>query len=203
MLILTAGVFPRRLRAPPPGDNRTIMSRSKRTRVICQGMFAMWTTKTLTARALIWLAVFTLPLQAVPAPSCGCTGSRGCCQKKTESESQPCCCSQQQQRQRSCCCARQQSMPGRTCCGRARNEQDVQCNCGADCQCRTPKAPIPATLPVQNNSTEKVQADLAFAIFQTSLLQSKTATLQNAEPTAGLFTKCSLNRCISLCRFIL
>ena len=163
----------------------------------------MWTTKTLTARALIWLAVFTFPLQALPLPSCGCTGSKGCCQKKTDFESQSCCCSQQQELQGSCCGARRQPISGDPCCGLVRNEQESQCNCGADCQCRTPKAPTPATPPVQNNSTEKVQADLVFAISPIAVTQSKTAARQNTEPTADFFAKCSLNRCISLCRFIL
>ncbi len=163
----------------------------------------MWTTKTLTARTLIWLAVFTLPLQATPAPSCGCTGSTGCCQQKTDSETQSCCRSQQQQLQGSCCCARRQSISGQTCCGHARYPQDSQCNCGVDCQCRTPKAPNPATPPAKDTSTEKVRTDLAFVTIQTSAHQSKSAVRQNADLTAEFRATCSLRRCISLCRFIL
>ncbi len=182
---------------------RLEVSPHRRTCAATEGMFGMCTTKTLTARTLIWLAVFTLPLQAMPATSCGCTGSTGCCQKKTETEPQSCCCSQQQRRQGSCCCARRQPISRQSCCGHARNEHQSQCNCGADCQCRTPKTPIPATPPVQNNSTEKVQAGLVFAISQMAVIQSKTAARQNADPTAEFFTTCSLGRCISLCRFLL
>lgn len=158
------------------------------------------------ARTLIWLAAITLPVQAIPAASCGCTSSTNW---ENAERTASCSCSEAKVLQGTCCCSRKASVPRASCCSNNRpanttrcccNQTDSGCNCGMTCQCGKGKQPTPAAPPVENHSSDSLACD--------SLLVSPIATPNQPHVTRRQDDSSSvsdalaaLDRCVSLCRF--
>lgn len=160
----------------------------------------MWTTRSITARTLIWLAAITVPVQGLPATSCGCTSGTSCCNAR---QSQGCCCSAEKVRDGRCCCARREAESGHSCCSKAKSSHDSVCKCGINCQCGKAKQSQPAT-PTQpeNNSAEKIASDVANAVCVVAADQPPvTPRGSQGAVQSDAFT--AQDRCISLCRFTL
>ena len=160
----------------------------------------MWITRAITARTLIWLAAITVPVQGLPAASCGCNGGTTCCNAR---QSQGCCCSAEKVREGRCCCARREAESGRSCCGKAKSSHDSGCQCGVNCQCGKAKQSQPATPnPSENSSAEKIASDAASAVSVVAVYQPPLLPRGNKEPVqSDAFT--AQDRCVSLCRFTL
>ena len=163
------------------------------------GLLLMWITRNITARTLIWLAAVTVPVQGLPAPSCGCTGGEACCKQQ---HVRGCCCSARKVRERCCCCASLQAGAGSSCCSEAESGQDSSCNCGLDCQCGKATQQEPATPPVEDNQTEKVVGDSLTTTTRATFGQPQTTRRREYE-SAGVVAVTALDRCTSLCRFTL
>jgi len=93
----------------------------------------MWTTRDIAARTLIWLAALAIPVQSLPAASCGCaigleSGDQADCRCPEERDAGPICCASQARRPS--CCSKKSSGPCR-CTGAA------VCRCGQDSACRS------------------------------------------------------------------
>ncbi len=93
----------------------------------------MWTTRNIAARTLIWLAALAIPVQSLPAASCGCvsgleSGDQADCRCSEERDAGPTGCASQASRPS--CCSKKSSGPCR-CTGAA------ICRCGNDSACRT------------------------------------------------------------------
>jgi hypothetical protein len=173
----------------------------------------MWTTNSIAARTLIWLAAITIPVQGMPSRSCGCARSKICCQK--DGRSKGCCCSAEKVREGRCCCADKQATSTgsccsasrhkaalRSCCCTARGGQDSTCNCGSNCQCGTNQQPRPATPPVENNTAEKMASDSIATVSVATVYQPQTTQRHNHTSTAA-DALAALDRCVSFCRFTL
>ena len=141
----------------------------------------MWTSQHLAIRALIWLAAIAVPLQGVPAESCGCANSKVCCRKDTESN---------------CCCCRSAANAHEECCS-----AHSTCNCGRNCQCGKSTPPQPTVPPVENNSpAEKVVSDGASSVFIADVVLPEIAQ-SHCGAAIELGTATALDRCVFLCRF--
>lgn len=175
-----------------------------------------------SCRTLIWIVALMMPVQTLPAASCGCDSGQGCCQADGEldssccqqEESDRCCCTGakvcrcgdtspcKQSTTRACCGGREASA---TCCAAASSVATGEpgCKCGANCQCGTTNAPGPAVPPVENtDSTEKVVAN-ATSLASDPAIYEPRRTLQHANACGEVDALAALDRCVSLCRFTL
>ena len=160
----------------------------------------MWITRGITARTLLWLAAITVPVQGLPAASCGCNGGTTCCKAR---QSQDCCCSAEKVREGRCCCACGEAESGHSCCSKAKKSNDSGCKCGMNCQCGQAKQSQPATpTPPENNSAEKIASDVATAVSVVAVYQPPVLPSGN-ERSVQLDAFTGRDRCISLCRFTL
>lgn len=164
-----------------------------------KGLPLMWIARDITARTLIWLAAISVPMQALPAPRCACIGAKSFCQ---EERSQGCCCSAEKVHEGRCCCAGRQGAPAHSCCGKARSGPNLACKCGFNCQCPKTKQSKPATPPVGNNQTEKMARKSLTTVSLATVDLSQT-TQRRKEPSAVADALAALDRCVSLCRFML
>lgn len=148
----------------------------------------MWIIYNIAARTLIWLAVIAIPVQSLPASSCGCSSGGTCCQGE--------------QKPSSCCSAKKnhgKTSVTHSCCGESQRDQDSPCNCEVNCQCGKSEQPKPATPPVENNAPEKAASD---SVSMIPIHHPQTPQPHRDVSTAidGLV---ALNSCVSLCRFTL
>jgi len=132
------------------------------------------------ARLLIWLAALSLPVQTLPAATCGCTENHhsDCFSKSM---------------QRGCCAS------GKTCCGRGK-----LCKCGSECQCGKPQHRDPVTpAPVEDSQTvEKLLADSRISHFLAKMsIRYQDTGVPEASP--ALNAASALVRCISICQLTL
>lgn len=157
-----------------------------------------------TKKALIWAVAVAIPLQGIPASSCGCTiPSEAACDST--------CCHKSQDGGHSCCsthgaghsCCSAKHHQGKTCCCRSKGHCDRRhCTCGVNCPCRQGKQTPPATPPAEQRSLEKVLCSgLACNQAVVSLASAKPLRLSIAP--APFDTASGSDRCISLCRFTL
>ena len=172
----------------------------------------MLSSKSKTCRALVWAVVLLMPMQSLPAATCGCASSKSCCKK--DERSSDCCCSATKVRKGQCCCARkraatthssccsQEARRETSCCGTVKSEQGSGCNCGSNCQCGKGQQPRPTTPPVENNTTEKLANDSISTVSVATVYQPRTTQRHNDTSTAA-DALAALDRCASLCRFTL
>lgn len=183
----------------------------------------MWITNTITARMLICLAGFSIPLQGLPGASCAC------CPQDLQSKGSDCCSTLElsdqglslQAATNTCCCTGastchcnegcsvqiQQESCNRTqksdesCCITSEMSSDPVCQCGPNCQCGQRKAPIipVAPFPVENNPTEKLVDNSISTELLSFDYQSQDPRRAQGAPSA----LAALDRCVSLCRFTL
>ena len=170
-----------------------------RNRAESKGLLLMSMTRNITARTLIWLTAILVPVQGLPAASCGCTGGKRCCE---EEQSQSCCCSAEKVWEGTCCCARLRAEASQSCCCKSHCGQESSCTCGINCQCGKTKQQEPATPPAENNQAEKVASDSLTTSCVATVYQPQT-TQQRQDTSAALDAIASLDRCASLCRFTL
>ncbi len=148
------------------------------------------------SRLLIYLAVLAVPLQGVPAETCGCVGSNFF----GNSESSQCCCATV--RDGSGCCSSRQQDSTSSCCGNSKGGKASPCRCGSNCQCGKSHSPPPATPTTDTHDVEQLihenQSIVAAASVPEfpSLLADVASRWQPLPATA-------LERCTSLCRFTL
>jgi hypothetical protein len=187
----------------------------------------MWITRHIAARSLVWLAAVTVPMQGLPAASCGCTSGKICCQQ--DGQSTDCCCSRSPDASgptsRKCCCCQQgttgacactgakicrcnadspcRKSPEKTCCCQSSSAGDSVCKCGPNCQCRQTKPPQPATPPVQtNNSTVKALSQSSSPAGVATIYEAQVPQRHNDVPLeADALT--ALDHCVLLSRFTL
>ena len=155
-------------------------------------------------RGLIWLTAALLPMQSLPAATCGCTSesaSGAGCEKveaSTSTGNGGCC---RRQRQRSCCdtkTTRQSS----SCCSAKQSTASNRCGCGISCACSKSEQPKPATPPSQNRTSDKIAGESVLATsLATPIIPLPTQRHESATCNIGSFG--SLDCCVSLCRFTL
>lgn len=160
----------------------------------------MWITRNIIARTLIWLAAITLPVQSLPAMSCGCDSGRNCC---TGGKSKKCGCSAKRVRESRSCCAAPRDKTARSCCSKAKACQKLHCTCGTSCQCCKGQLPKPVTPPSEDNATQKVTSDSSLTISPLATVFEPEARQRPRDVTFGPDCLAALERCISLCRFAL
>lgn len=136
------------------------------------GTLFMWITQHIAARAFVWLAAVTIPLQGLPSVACGCSIGY-------TSDLQSCCSGVKVCR-----------------CG------DNNCSCGTSCQCgqddNTPTEP--AAPPIESSSPVRIIADSAATAFSAAIYQL-SSTRRNASVGAEADASAALDRCVTLCRF--
>ena len=157
----------------------------------------MWITRDIVARTLIWLAAIAVPVQGLPAASCGCASDKTSCKA-----GDACCCSAEIVRRGRCCCTTRQVGTAHSCCSKAAGGQESACKCGLNCQCGKPKQPKPATPPVENNRTEKVASN-SFTTVSVAIVYRPETTRRRDGRCAHVDVVTALDRCTSLCRFTL
>ena len=170
-----------------------------RTWAASKGLLLMSMTRNINVRTLIWLTAILVPVQGLPAGSCGCTGGKTCCK---EEQSISCCCSAEKVRAGTCCCGQVRAEASHSCFCNSRSGQDSTCECGINCQCGKTKHQVPATPPAETNQAEKVASDsLTTCCVATTC---KPQTTQRHEYTSTVVDAiAALDRCASLCRFTL
>lgn len=94
----------------------------------------MWTTRHIAARTLIWLAAIALPVQSLPAASCGCASGSSCCQNGELSD----CRFQDGDTSKHGCC---NTASAKGCCsqssgGQCRCTGAAVCRCGKSSSCK-------------------------------------------------------------------
>lgn len=165
-----------------------------------EGLLIMRITKHIAARTLIWLVAIAVPVQGLPAASCGCPRSISCCQKTGQSK--VCCCSAEQVRAGRCCCTQRTGKVVQSSCCKAQCWANSSCRCGVNCRCGETEPPSPAALPVENSPTRNSVSDAVSTISVTAGYQPQLSRRPNdTSAETGLFT--ALDRCVSLCRFTL
>ncbi len=157
----------------------------------------MWIIRDITARTLIWLAAIAVPIQGLPAASCGCASGKTSCKAAGAR-----CCSTEKVREGCCCGAHWQVGTVPSCCGKAPSGHDSPCKCGFNCQCRKGKLPKPATPPVAENQTEKM-ADDSVSTVSVAIVYVSQTTPRRADPFVDADVLTVRDRCASLCRFML
>lgn len=159
----------------------------------------MWITRNFTARTLIWLAAIAVPVQSLPAATCGCESNQSCCGNK---QSKTCCCLAERVQQGRCCCTTGRGDTAHSCCSKANAEQDSPCKCGLNCQCRKSKQPTPAAPTPEDNTTQKVASNSTSIVSLVSVYQPQVSKRHN-DVAFDAGSLAALELCISLCRFTL
>lgn len=169
-------------------------------------------TQHIAARTFVWLAAVAIPLQGLPAFTCGCD-SVATCSHKTETV--PSCCSTGKTNSGCCsknkttasCCSKDKSSG--SCCssdeakttGKGGCLCEGSCTCGANCQCGKDSVPAePTAPPVENSSPKRVVADSAAAASIAAIYQP-SSTGRHPNVCTGATALSALDRCATLCRF--
>ncbi len=162
---------------------------------------AMLSIKHIAARSLVWLAAIAIPVQGLPAASCGCTGSSARCPGKPPC--QRCCCSEKKVRDGQCCGTRPEAKPNHCGCSNQESSYGSACKCGVTCQCGKASLPKPTTPPpVQYRIVEKIVSDAVSAISLLATCEPAVVTRDNEACIE--FNACTAQEhCVSLCRFTL
>ncbi|MCA9068227.1 MAG: hypothetical protein KDA84_04855 [Planctomycetaceae bacterium] len=159
----------------------------------------MSTNTTLFARLVIWLMAITMPVQNLPAASCGCSG---CGIQQAKTDGQTCCCELAEREAGTCCCSQRQAKSKPTCCSQGRNKSGSPCQCGENCRCGQSEPTQPFTPIPQQHPTEKVAQDANTSTG--NLLPLALQTMEgHSKATSLLDTSTALDRCATLCRFTL
>lgn len=156
-------------------------------------------------KMLIWAAAVAIPLQGMPAQSCGCsdrseTVGADTCAHGAHEHGHSCCSTHGGEHS---CCSTEHRQSGTCCCCCVKGHCDHQhCTCGINCPCRHGMQTPPATPPVEQRSLDKVLCSgLAYNSAAVSLPSAKpqqlSVTLSSFDAATGM------DRCISLCRFML
>ncbi|WP_339736078.1 hypothetical protein [uncultured Gimesia sp.] len=183
----------------------------------------MWITNTITARMLICLAGFSIPLQGLPVASCAC------CPQDSQSKGTDCCGTLDptdqvlsvQAATNACCCTgasichcndgcsvrKKQETCNTTqkaeesCCISSEMFNDPACQCGPNCHCGERKEPVTpiAPSPVESNSLEKLVDNSISTESLSADYQSQDLRRAHDAPSA----LAALDLCVSLCRFTL
>lgn len=159
----------------------------------------MWTTRNIIVRTLIWLAAITVPVQSLPAASCGCESGQSCC---NSDHSEQCCCSADKVREGRCCCAQAKDKPSRSCCSQTKSHKEPRCTCGPGCKCGNNTLPRPATPPPENNATQKMTSNSVTTVAQAMVCESQ-ATQRHYDAGFDANSAAAHQLCVSLCRFTL
>ena len=152
------------------------------------GTLIMWITQHIAARVFVWLAAVTIPMQGLPAATCGCHSIVTCSHETKPIAS---------------CCASNLAASSKT---SARREKaschcGANCQCGPNCQCGKNNAPAePAVPPAENSSPKRIVADSSAAASFVTVYQPST-TRQHLEKCVGPDALTALDRCATLCRF--
>lgn len=159
----------------------------------------MWrTNNNIALRTLVWLAALALPVQAIPASSCGCSRGVSGCQAGSRGQ---CCCSAETVQQGTCCCGRTKTESGPSCCKRAVTSRDSGCECGVNCRCGKAQQPPPATTPTEN-TTEMMASDAAIAPFAGLDVQTFATPRGDTKPLES-DALTAQEYCVYLCRLTL
>lgn len=155
---------------------------------------------TIFVRLVIWLVAITMPVQSLPAESCGCAGCD--IDRNAKPEKRYACPASPRQEAAGCCCSRQKATSEATCCSQTQQASAPHCGCEENCRCRQSEPSQPST-PISPESRSVQVAQLgcpanAGVLFQAP--QSVPGTL-TASPTDIAST--ALDRCAALCRFTL
>lgn len=161
----------------------------------------MWrTNNNIALRTLVWLAALALPVQAIPASSCGCSRGVSGCQAGQRGQ---CCCSADTVQQGACCCGRTKTESGPSCCKRAVTSRDSGCKCGVNCQCGKAQQPPPAApAPTENSPAEKITCEMALAPFATVGSQTIATPSGDTQPLES-DARTAQEHCVCLCRLTL
>ena len=154
----------------------------------------------ITTRGLIWLTAALLPIQSLPAATCGCTSGSGCenVEASTSTGNGDCC---RRQRKRSCCDAKT-TQKSSSCCSAKQSTASNNCECGISCACSKSEQPKPATPLSQNRTSDQITGESVLATsFATAIIP--LATQRHESATCNIGSLGSLDRCVSLCRFTL
>lgn len=138
----------------------------------------MWITNNVAARTIIWLTAVTVPVQSLPAASCGCRGgkgswqeveqSKGCCCATSSSAAQHSCCQERSSGPCRCtgakvcrcgdtspcrqktqsCCAGRSEARTSSCCSSRATVGKPVCLCGTNCRCSMNKEPVEPAAPL-------------------------------------------------------
>lgn len=155
---------------------------------------------TLFTRIVIWLMAITIPVQSLPAASCGCSGWG--INLQGNSEGQICCCALAKQQAGTCCCLQQQAKSEPTCCHQSSEESGSPCQCGENCRCGQSEPLQPFIPASQEHLTEKVAQD-AYSSSGNSLLLTPQTAESYPKASATFDASTALDRCATLCRFTL
>ena len=157
----------------------------------------MWILNQTAARALIWLAIISIPAQGLPASSCGCAGSDAGCKESNEAR---CCCPAENVREERTCCARRKASRAHSCCIGSEREHGSGCTCGLSCQCGKGSQPEPAA-PSSDRSTEEELAAAAVSVASAVVLYDQPSSPPKRSACAESQACTALGRCVFLCRF--
>ncbi len=160
----------------------------------------MLPTANTIARALVWLATLATAAQGLQVSICPCgdgtapvAGRSVCSSSETGSS---CCCSATREET---CCGKGQSARDGSCCGAPR----PVCRCGLNCQCGKVQQPAPApSPPAEHTDTDKVTVHTISVdvLVHCWPPHAKERCSPRASPADAM---AALDRCISLCRFVL
>lgn len=165
----------------------------------------MSTARNFTARMLIWLAAFMLPVQGLLGATCGCGDASSC------GSSRGCCCSADDVREGTCCCAGKQDNTGHSCCSAANETTLVgsdccgagtACTCGPGCHCGQPPQSSPSTPPVENDTAEKAGSE-STVTPSVAIIVVPRVERHDYDGLRNASTLAAVDRCVSLCRFTL
>ena len=159
----------------------------------------MWITETIAPRTLVCLAVIMLPAQCLPATSCGCASGKSACQQVRSDE---CCCPKKKVGEGRCCSAARSNESVHSCCGKTRI-QAAACKCGLNCRCHSTRQPNPVSPPVETNSQPQKVGGERLATGTVATVVEQNGVRCPKAFVADVSCLAALDRCVSLCRFIL
>lgn len=157
----------------------------------------MWILNQTAARALIWVAIISIPAQGLPASSCGCAGSDAGCKASNEAG---CCCAAENVREERTCCARRKASRTHSCCIGSEREHGSGCTCGLNCQCGKGPKQEP-TAPSSDRSTEQELAAAAVSVAFVMVPCNQPSAPPRLSACAETRACTALGRCVFLCRF--
>lgn len=162
---------------------------------------AMCKTRDVAASLVIWLTALTVPVQALPALSCGCTTSnKSCCANGEQATSS--CCSATNAGKRTCCCTRKRATI--SCCRKAKlGAKNTVCKCGSACRCRQGSEHQQAMPPVENENATQELVSLSLSTVSPATLYRPVVSRQHDDAFPHFVCVSALDRCAVLCRFAL
>ena len=156
----------------------------------------MSTHTTILIRLVIWLVALTIPVQNLPAASCGC--SECAINLRAKPECQTCCCALTEQAARTCCCSQRQER----CCSQNPQKSDSECQCGGNCRCGQSEPTQPFTPISPPNLIESV-AQTADSANGNLLPLAPQTPEGHSKASSTSYASTALDRCAALCRFTL